>query len=225
MFYFLTIILTIWMPNIVLQAKQSDEVSSLKANLQKSLTEEVEVDLQTPISLCNYSKSSFCSSNWAEEDEIKNFETKIAYFFGVSNEKPVIEAYLECLSKLTGEAKSIELLEKEMLPYLENAYQSIKEQRNWDFDPHLAAKIEFQIILGNFKNMPLEVIQDLMIQLYQLVFQSNSPLIQKAARLRVFLYRYKAKVLEIEGKFAEEDLRLMLEIAQTSKDFLNSIKS
>jgi len=159
-----------------------------------------------------------------EENEIKTFEKKIAYFFGVSDEKPVIEAYMNALEKLAIESKSIESLEKEMVPYLENAYRSIKQQRNWKFDPHLAAEIEFQIILGNFKNLSFEIVQDLMVQLYQIVFQSDSFLIQKAARLRTFLYQYKAKVLEMENKLTEEDRRIMLEIATASKELLNSIR-
>ena len=84
------------------------------------------------------------------------------------------------------ESDSVDLLEKEMIPYLEKAYQSIKQQRNWNFDPYLAAKIEFQIIFGNLNGSSFEVVQDLML--------------------------------------AEADQRVMLEIAKTSKEFLNSIK-
>jgi hypothetical protein len=159
------------------------------------------------------------------ENEMEIFEKKIAYFYGVDNEEPVIEAYMNALEKLKkGESGSIELLEKEMIPHLEKAYQSIKQQRNWNFDPQLAAKIEFQIILGNLKGSSFEVVQDLMIQLYSTVFQSDSPLIQKAARLRTFLYQYKASLLRIEHRLSEGDQRVMFEIAEISKVFLNSIK-
>ena len=63
-----------------------------------------------------------------------------------------------------------------------------------------------------------------MIQLYSTVFQSNSPLIQKAASLRTFLYQYKANLLRIEHRLTDEDQRVMLEIAKTSKELLNSIR-
>jgi len=169
--------------------------------------------------------NTLINNNSIEENDVEIFEKKIAYFFCVDNEEPVVEAYMSALQKLKIiERNSVELLEKEMIPYLEKAYQSIEQQRNWKFDTHEAAKIEFQIILGNLNGAPFEVIQDLMIQLYTIVFQSDSPLIQKAACLRTFLYQYKARLLMSEGKLSERDQRIMLEIAKTSKEFLNSIK-
>lgn len=165
------------------------------------------------------------NNNLIEKNEMEIFEKKIAYFFSVDNEAPVIEAYMNALEKLKMiESNPIEFIEKEMIPHLEKAYQSIKQQRNWNFEPHIAAKIEFQIILGNINGSTFEAVQDLMIQLYSTIFQSDSHFIQKAATLRTFLYQYKASLLKIKPSLTEEDQRVMLEIAKTSKEFLNSIK-
>lgn len=235
------------MPYVFLQAEQSNEIDSEQIKPQEYLIECWGVDPHTTEFLCQYFKpllknksphhlitdlpqslkedSLIKNNNSSEENEIEIFEKKIAYFFGVDNEAPIIEAYMNALEKLKMMGSDpIELLEKEMIPHLEKAYQSIKQQRNWSFDPYLAAKIEFQIILGNFTGSSFEVVQDLMIQLYSTIFQSNSHFIQKAAMLRTFLYQYKASLLKIKPRLIEEDQRVMLEIAKTSKEFLNSIK-
>ena len=120
-----------------------------------------------------------------EENEMEIFEKKIGYFFGVSNEAPVIEAYMNALEKLKMvESVSIEVLEREMIPYLEKAYQSIAQQRNWKFDPYLAAKIEFQIILGNFNGSSFEVVRVLMIQLYNPSFPIRLSFYTKSCKVK-----------------------------------------
>src|SRR5438067_439365 len=92
-------------------------------------------------------------SSMLEEKSLEAFETEIAYFFGVNDQQPVVEAYISALKKLDeiGLNKSEDLLEKEIVPYLEDAYKSIAQQRNWHFNTHLAAQIELQVILGNAK--------------------------------------------------------------------------
>lgn len=40
--------------------------------------------------------------------------------------------------------------------------------------------------------------------------------------LRTFLYQYKAGLLKIKPGLTEEDQRIMLEIAKTSKEFLHN---
>lgn len=158
------------------------------------------------------------------ENNLEAFEKKIAYFFGVKNEQPVIEAYLNALQKLNNiGVGSVELLEHEMIPYLEKAYLSIAQQRNWEFDIHTAAKLEFQIILGNVNGSSFEDVQDLMMQLYTVVFRSDSPFIKKAAMLRTFLYQYKASLLENQQTLSELDQIIMFEMAQTSMEYLNAI--
>ncbi|MDP1835741.1 MAG: hypothetical protein Q8K75_07415 [Chlamydiales bacterium] len=157
-------------------------------------------------------------------NDTDTFEQELTYFFGVSDEEPVVRSYMAALQQieLIG-LDSIDLLEQKMLPHLEKAYQSVAEQRKWNFDIQVAAKIEFQIIVGNCKGSSFEGVCNLMIQLYNLVFQCNSPLIQKAAMLRTFLYQYKVHLLKDDSEFSQQDQRIMLELTQTSKKFLNSI--
>lgn len=156
----------------------------------------------------------------------ENFEAEIAYFFGVSDKTPVVQAYISALKKIEelGFDGPLSLLEKEVVPYLEIAYKSIALQRGWDFDAHLAAKMELQIILGNERESPFENVKNLMIDLYSLVFQSDSISLYKAAMLRTFLYQYKANIQKQEMKIPLKDQRIMLEIAKESVDLLNSIK-
>lgn len=101
--------------------------------------------------------------------------------------------------------------------------QNSQAYKNLEIDD-FETKIEFQIILGNAKNLSFESALELMIELYKTVFQTDSPLIQKAARLRTFLYQYKASVLKISPELTTEDQIVMLEIARTSKELLNSIE-
>lgn len=146
-----------------------------------------------------------------------SFEKQIAYFFGVSHEEPVAKAYLQALKKLEEVGPNGS---KELLPYLERAYEEIARQKNLNFDTTKAADIELQIILGNALSASFETIQDLMIQLYTLVFDSHSPHIKKAAMLRTFLYQYKAEVMK-EGEIPLKDQELMLEIAKASERYLD----
>lgn len=159
------------------------------------------------------------------ENTLEIFEKDIAYFFGVPNEQPVIEAYLNALQKLNLIGiDSKDLLYQEMMPYLEQAYSSIAQQRKWDFNIHLAADLEFQIIMGNMSGSSFESVSDLMIQLYTVVFRSDSPLIPKAAWLRTFLYQYKASLLKNAPSLCHQDQTLLLQIAATSKSYLNAIE-
>lgn len=160
-----------------------------------------------------------------EKDKLEIFEAQIAYFFGVPDPQPVKEAYMNALNRIEAiGSHSSDMLQKEVLPYLEKAYQSIAKQRNWCFDIHQAAQIELKIILGNLNSASFESITDLMVQLYTLVFRSNSPKILKAAMLRTFLYQYKIETVKREQKISQQDYDLMLKMAKTSEDFLNSIK-
>lgn len=160
-----------------------------------------------------------------KKDNLDAFEAQIAYFFGVRDPQPVKEAYIDALKqiKVIG-SHSTDMLQKEVLPNLEKAYQSIAKQRNWSFDIHLAAQIELEIILGNMNRASFEKISDLMVQLYTLVFKSDSPKILKAAWLRTFLYQYMAEIIEKEGQISQQDYNLMLNMAKTSEEFLNSTK-
>jgi len=161
-----------------------------------------------------------------EENKMEDFERKIAYYFGTENPEPIIASYVNALKRLEaiGSRSSMQILEKELIPYLEEAYKEISEQRTWDFDVPQAAKLELQIILGNANGLNFETIQDLMSRLYALVFQSSSPNVRKAAMLRTFLYRYKVDVLKRERYLSETEMNLLISLSETSKELLNSIR-
>lgn len=179
-----------------------------------------------PLQVNAMSHSPDIQFSMIEKKSMEEFEKDIAYFFGVNNPKPVIESYVQALKKLEemGSHCSLNLLKQEIVPYLENAYKEIAQQRNWEFDTHQAALLELQIILGNANQASFENVQNLMIKLYTLVFQSDSPLIRKAAMLRTFLYQYKVNLLKKEQDISQEDQHVMLSLAKTSEKYLNSIK-
>jgi len=108
-----------------------------------------------------------------------------------------------------------------MLPHLEAAYREISRQRNLQFDPHEAAMLELQMILGNASGASFETVQEIQTRLYTLVFQSDDPSIKKAALLRTFLYQYKVHVLKREGKIREADRQLLIAMAKASVEYLN----
>jgi hypothetical protein len=156
-------------------------------------------------------------------NELQDFEARIAYFYGVNDAQPVILAYLNALEQLS-EADSKAAIEQNMMPYLIDAYRSISSQNRWDFDILAAAQAEFQVIWANRVGASFEQVQGLMEKLYAVVFQSNSPLIVKAAMLRTFLYKYKADVIKNNGTLSEEDQSLLLDLAEASGNYLNAIK-
>lgn len=146
------------------------------------------------------------------------FEEELAYFFGVADSQPVKEMYLSALEKLSlGNNNSIS--KQEALEFLQKAYQSVADQNEWNFDISKAAELELQIILGHQKGIAVQDIEQLMRQLYTVVFQMDSPQIVKAAKLRTFLYQYK-----LTQELSPEDKTLLLEISNHSKFLLNSLK-
>lgn len=171
-------------------------------------------------------KSSQSNFSMIEQERQEAFETEIAYFFGVADTRPVVQAYIGALRRLEtlGHNCSSAVYEQEIIPFLEMAYRSIAEQRNWYFNTHAAAQIELQIILSNLTGTSFDTVKNLMVQLYTLVFQCYCPQIEKAAMLRTFLYQYKTEVLKKERRLSWQDQKLIVEIANLSKNYLNSIK-
>ncbi len=161
-----------------------------------------------------------------EEPKMEDFEKKLAYYFDVNDPEPIIEAYVRALKKLEriGSQTSINVLEQELIPSLEEAYIEIAEQKGLRFDPHQAAKLELQIILGNANGASFETVQNNMSQLYAHVFQSTSPNIRKAAMLRTFLYQYKVDVLKREKGITDAEMNMLIALSDTSKELLNSIE-
>jgi hypothetical protein len=118
----------------------------------------------------------------------EDFEKQLAYFFGVSDEGPVSDAYIAALHQLEGvDYGNLPLqIERNVLGLFEVAYRSIGQQRKWHFDIEGAARLELQIILGQEQGMSCEEIEKLSIELYKVVFQSDSPQIRKASCCALF---------------------------------------
>lgn len=112
---------------------------------------------------------------------------------------------------------------EDVLTDLEMAYRSITEQRNWLFDPRRAAQIELEVILGNRKGASFETVAERMVELYELIFESDSPSVLKAAMLRTFLYQYRNRILQVQKKLSQQDQDLLLAIDSASKSFLESL--
>lgn len=161
-----------------------------------------------------------------EDKSMEEFEKTIAYFFGTSQPEVIKEYYVKALKKLEeiGSDSPISLAEREVTPYLEEAYKEIARQRNWDFNPSQAAVLELKIMLCYVKGENFDTIINLMIELYAHVFQSDSNNIHKAAMIRTFLYQYKVDLLKKEQKISQEEMKMMISLARTSEQLLNAIK-
>lgn len=151
------------------------------------------------------------------------FEQKIAYFFGVSDEGPVSEGYINGLKLLesVGFDNLPPHIERRVLGFFEDSYRSIAQQRKWNFDIEGAAKQELEIILGVHNGMPIEEIQERSIKLYESVFRSKSDEVHKAVMLRTFLFRYKTELQKNNLIISPADRALMLSLAATSEHYLN----
>lgn len=170
--------------------------------------------------------SSDVQFSLVEEPKMEDFEKKLAYYFGVKNPEPIIESYVKALKKLEriGSEASLNVLEEELIPLLEEAYKEIAAQKGLSFDPHEAAKLELQIILGNAQGASFEAVQNHMSQLYAHVFQSTSPNIRKAAMLRTFVYQYKVDVLKRDKGITDAEMNMLISLSETSKELLNSLE-
>ena len=146
-----------------------------------------------------------------------NFEREIAYFYGASDIDPIWKAFNDAISKLNKE-ESEDKIYKNMIPLLKRAYQSIHDQTKLCFDVHSAADYEFRMIYGNFSDWSVEGVQDVQNCLYHCVFNSDSPKIEQATELRVFLYQYKER-----NTLDEKDRKLLIAISNRSKELLNSL--
>ena len=161
-----------------------------------------------------------------EAEDMEQFERSIAYFFGAKNIGPIADAYvgaLQVLEELRVNASQQERTEK-MLPFLEKAYQEIKSQTSLEFDIRQAAVLELELILAQSEQSDFERINQIMVDLYELIFRSKSFDIRKAAMLRTFLYKYKICIIKAERNILESDKKVMVTLAEASKELLNGLK-
>ncbi len=145
----------------------------------------------------------------------ENFETKIAYFYGATDETPIKKAYTQALKEFENNYSS-----ESVISHFELAYMEILKQTGRIFDVHQAALHSFNLL----QHWSFEDELNERIKLYSLIFYSDSPNIEKAAFLRTTLYQYKAKAVNDKGEYSEEDRSLMLQWAKRSEELLNSLK-
>ncbi len=152
-------------------------------------------------------------------DEMIQFEKKIGYFYEAANPELIAQHYimaLQTLEKLGIEATEIEL-EQHMLPALQKAYSEVLKQTQLQFDISTVAKLEFSLILAQSKKASFETINNIMVELYRHVFDSDDFSIRKAAMLRTFLFQYKVAILQSEKSLSSQDMDLLLSMAKLSE--------
>lgn len=160
-----------------------------------------------------------------QDENMEELEKKIAYFFEVDDIEPVVNGYIQALHDLEalGADAPIELLEERLLPSLEAAYSSIKEQLNLPFDVAQAAKLELKMILAHTNGASFETISQGMEELYNVIFGlKDSIYVHKAALLRTFLYHYKVDTLKRQSDLSVGDAMLLVALAGYSEALLQS---
>lgn len=172
---------------------------------------------QTPFQETTFSK--------IEDKEMADFERRIAYFFGAQNIQPIADAYIGALQVLEelGPDAAKQVYAEKMLPFLELAYVEISAQTSLEFDVKRAAELELILIIAQSEQQEFEVIVQIMIELYQLIFNSTSFNVCRASMLRTFLYQYKVQTLKSENGLSELDQQVMLTLADASEDLLNEL--
>ncbi len=110
-----------------------------------------------------------------------------------------------------------------MLEPLKEAYKEIQAQTQLRFDIEKEVLYELQLILAQAKQAPFETINQLMVDLYREVFNSDEVGIYKGAMLRTFLYKYKLSLMKNGNAFSDEDMVLLLSIAKASEKELNNL--
>lgn len=155
----------------------------------------------------------------SQSEQILNLEAELAYCYGIANPSLAAEPYMKAIQILEQSKKPLNrtLLQKEMLPLLEQAYTEIRKQRAFSCDVKKAALYEFDLILAQAERASFESICNIMVKLYNEVFQTHSPAIEKAAMLRTFLYKYKIQLLSYSNKLSLSDIELLKTIAKASE--------
>lgn len=156
-----------------------------------------------------------------DNPKMASFEKELAYYFDVKDPEPVIANYLFALSILESHGIRHPSIKSLMLPFLESAYTSIAQQRNWHFDIQKAAALEYEIIIGNAEGKDISSKQ---IELYQTIYETNNFAIEKAVMIRSFIYKYKIKVLQEERTLSQEEIDLLLQLAKLSECYLKSLE-
>lgn len=158
-----------------------------------------------------------------ESQSLQDLEREIAYFYDVANPAPIVENYMCAITCFEKDHKGV--LKEDVIACLEEAYKEVKKQSALSFDPHTAACYEYNLIKSQALKAPTEKIEQIMVQIYQTVFQSKNPIIETIARLRTFLYQYKVNLVSKNAKILPEDEIVLRSVDQRSKALLKQISS
>jgi len=156
-----------------------------------------------------------------DDPKLAEFEKSLAYYYDVKDPEPLISNYLSALQQLETLGLNHPSLKENMLPYLEKAYFSVSEQRNWHFNIQEAALLEYEIITGNARGEDVSTTQE---HLYQIIYHSNSFAIKKAVMIRSFIYAYKTKAFQEERTLSHEEMETLLKLGRLSENILKSLE-
>lgn len=154
--------------------------------------------------------------------DMLNFETQIAYFFAVPNPEEVAKHYIEAVKAIEEFGQDQEKLHSIVMPHLRLAYQEVKNQMDLNFDTETAASLEFDLFLSGIQNSSFEDDYQILVKIYETVFQIKSAGFIKAAMLRAFLYKYKMVVFSETKKLTPSDQEILLEIANASEECMRN---
>ncbi|WP_131783850.1 hypothetical protein [Legionella gresilensis] len=159
--------------------------------------------------------------------EMLNFEKNIAYFFGVENPNKVAHHYIQAVKEIErlGTGADDHTLGIYLMPHLRSAYQEIKEQKQLQFNIEKAAELEFKLFLGDIRNSTFEDNYQVLVQLYETVFQTKSDKILKSAMLRAFLFKYKFTIFETTKQLTPSDQDILLKLAKASESEMMSLEN
>ena len=161
-----------------------------------------------------------------ESENIESLEKQLAYIYGVQEPEKIFTHYIRAIQYLDSneyEALENSARDDHMLLHLRAAYEEVKQQSDLSFQTDKVAELELSLILAQAQRKSSETIQQIMIALYQTVFDSQSDTILKAAMLRTFLYQYKIALLNCHTQLTQEDQQFLLNISHESKRLLDSL--
>jgi hypothetical protein len=159
--------------------------------------------------------------------EMLYLEKNIAYFFGVENPDKVSCHYIKAVQEIErlGKNESRDILYMHLISHLRLAYQEVSEQKQLRFNIDKAAELEFELFMGGLRNSTFEKDFQILVKIYETVFQTSSNRMLKAAMLRSFLFKYKIAVFDETQKLTPSDQDILLELAKASEDEMMSFEN
>lgn len=155
--------------------------------------------------------------------EMLQFEKDIAYFFGVKDQELVAKHYVRAveLYELLKAELSEQKMQEQLLPHFILAYQEVAKQTGRDFDIKKAAHLEWELAMVFDRGLSFEASCQILVEIYQTVYQESSPQIDKAAMIRTFLYQYKNDIFKKTGHLSIKDRKTILHLASLSTSELD----